>query len=256
MFEEMFIIKPLNPVFFISLLFVALFAFAFIRIFRKKDLEVRKKAVAVLYIIAFVLFILYKVFLYFDPDYSSIRLENGLGPFNWWDELPLNLCNINIMLIVVGVLTGSRLVLSMNFFTSLLGALLALLMPAIGFSGYSFFLPRMLGYYITHFLVLIEMPILSGLSIYRPKYRDLLPACLFISMMAALVTFLNLILRTAGLSPDVNYFYTVDPEGNPILELFHRWIPIPGFYMLPGVPILLGYMLLVTSVYRLFDKKD
>jgi uncharacterized membrane protein YwaF len=61
-----------------------------------------------------------------------------------------------MMLIPIAVATKSRPLMSFGFFMAPLGALMALLSPAVGFDGYSIWLPRMLGFYGTHFMIIIE----------------------------------------------------------------------------------------------------
>ena len=59
-----------------------------------------------------------------------------------------------MILIPIAVLTNRRPLMSFCFFVGPLGALMALVMPGTGFDGYSILLPRMLGYYGTHFMVI------------------------------------------------------------------------------------------------------
>ena len=58
----------------------------------------------------------------------------------------------------------------------------------------------------------------------------------------------NMLLRLTGLHPKANYFLTVETEGNPVMELFHSWLPLPFVYVLPCTGILGAYMALVTAV--------
>lgn len=97
--------------------------------------------------------------------------------------------------------------------------------------------------------------LLAGLDLYRPRFRDIPGTLLLLLVLTAVMTGLNLLIRGTGLSPTCNYFYTVDPAGNPLLELFRSWIPVPGLYLLPAVGIAVPFMLLVTAIFRAFDRK-
>lgn len=249
-------VKPFNPVFFALLALSALFCFLFIKANRKKSYEKRKKAVIIMYGIVFVLFMLYKLLLSQDTEYSELRIENGLAAFNWFGELPLNLCNLNIILTVIALLTDSRKILGVSFFSGFLGALAALLTPVIGFSGYSILLPRMLGYYITHLAVVLIMPILAGLDLYRPKYSDIIPVILSLFATTLVITGINLIIIKTGLNPLCNYFYTIFPNGISVLELLYKYIPVPWVYQLPLIVVVVPYMLLVTFLFNLPSKKN
>ena len=110
--------------------------------------EQRREAVLIaLCVVNIIGFFVYKGFLSGDAQFLQV---SGLDKFNWFNELPLQLCNINMFLIPIGVLTRRRSLLGFAFFVAPLGALLALVFPDPAFSGYSLWLPRMLGYYITH----------------------------------------------------------------------------------------------------------
>ncbi len=194
-------------------------------------------------------FVLYKVFMARDADYAVLTAE--MGGFNWWGELPLQLCNINMLMIPFAVLKKNRPVMSFCFFVAPLGALMALIMPANGFDGYPLLLPRMLGYYGTHFMILIEGLALAVFGLYRPRLRDFPGTILTILIVAFAAFLINLLLRWTGLHPKANYFYSVETEGNFLLEIFHRWIPAPFLYLIPSYVILLPYMLLVVAPFEL-----
>ena len=133
--------------------------------------------------------------------------------------------------------------------------MMALAMPGNGFDGYSLLLPRMLGYYGTHFMIVIEGLALVTFGLFRPKLRDLPRAILAVLILAFGVFLINLLLRWSGLHPKANYFFSVETEGNFLLELFHRWIPIPFLYLIPCTGILGAYMLAVTIPFELVDRK-
>ena len=93
------------------------------------------------------LFAGYKLPLSMDAAYVRAYYPNG---FNIFNELPLHLCNINLFLIPLGVWKRNRSIMGFSFFVAPLGALMALLFPEPLFSGFSLFLPRIFGYYVTH----------------------------------------------------------------------------------------------------------
>ena len=132
---------------------------------------------------------------------------------------------------------------------------MALLMPGNGFAGYSLLLPRMLGYYGTHFMIVIEGLALVCFGLYRPKFRDL-PRAILAALIITFCTFLiNLLLRWTGLHPKANYFFSVETDGNFLLDIFYSWIPVPFLYLIiPSVVILGTYMMLVTFPFELADR--
>lgn len=253
---DFFTVRVFNACYFLLFALAIILCIAMILVFRSKSRKAKKTAVFVLYAVTLVLFFAYKGLLLQDADYAAIREAAGAAACNFINELPLNLCNINLILILFGLALDSRVILSFNFFFGSLGALMALLMPTVGFEGYSLFLPRIAGYYITHFIILLQLPLLAGLDLYRPRFRDIPGTLLLLLVLTAVMTGLNLLIRGTGLSPTCNYFYTVDPTGNPLLELFRSWIPVPGLYLLPAVGIAVPFMLLVTALFRAFDRKN
>ena len=251
--SDFWIMKPLNPLFLaVFAAFLHLLVFASV-LLRGRSERTRRLVLIAACVVTLIGFVIYKYFLSLDSDYNVITA--GMGGFNWWGELPLQLCNINMLLIPIAVLKKSRPLMCFSFFLGPLGALMALLMPGNGFDGYSLLLPRMLGYYGTHFMVVIEGLALASFGLFRPRFRDLPKAALAVLGIAFAVFLFNLLLRWTGLHPKANYFFSVETEGNFLLELFHSWLPFPFLYLIPSFGILIPYMLLVTIPFELADRR-
>ncbi|MBQ6663850.1 MAG: YwaF family protein [Firmicutes bacterium] len=248
------IMVPGNSTFFLTFAFFILLLIVSGLLLRGKRERTKQIVLLIACVITFIGYWMYKYALSMDAEYAV--LHASMGGFNWWDELPLHLCNINMMLIPIAVLTKNRPLLSFCFLVGPLGALMAVAMPGVGFSGFPLFLPRILGYYGTHFMIIIEGLALAVFGLYRPRYRDLPGTVLAALALEFIVFLISLLLRTAGLSPHANYFFTIETEGNPLLEIFHSWIPYPFLYLLPCIPILLVYMLIVTTGFRLFGGRE
>ncbi len=245
--------KPFNTLFItVFLAFILLLIIASI-LLRGKSEQTKSMVLIVTSVITLIGFIFYKYFLSRDSDYNIITAD--MGGFNWWGELPLQLCNINMLLIPIAVWKKSRPLSCFCFFLGPLGALMALVMPGNGFDGYSLLLPRMLGYYGTHFMIVIEGLALLTFGLFRPKLRDLPRAILAAWVISFVVFLFNLFLRWSGLHPKANYFFSVETEGNFLLEFFHSWIPVPFLYLMPCLIILGVYMLVITVPFELFDRR-
>lgn len=183
----------------------------------------------IFYLFTLVWFCVYKYAISLDTGYYEMC---GYGEFTWLNELPLYPCNVVILLLPLAVATMNGALLSFVSFTAVFGPLSALLMPGTGLSGDSLFIPRIFGFYTTHFIALMACPLLASLGIYRPKIKDVLKSAGMLVLVCAAVTILNGIMRKTGINPAANYFYSWDPEGNFILELFHSWVPVPFFFSL------------------------
>lgn len=252
--SDLLIMKPFNPLFFVGIILFAALAFLLIKIYKDKNLTIRKRLIVVIYTITFIIFVVYKIYLSMDAEFSALRISAGYTAFNWFEELPLNLCNLNILLIIIAVLLDSRILLGFCFFFGSMGALCALMIPEAEFMGFSILLPRMMGFYLTHYLLLLQTPLLAGLKIFRPKYSDIKPT--FIALMVATMasTVLNLIFIKTSLGPSCNYFFSVDPGGIPPFEFFYKLIPIPGLYMVPIFSVFIPYMFILTGCFRISER--
>ncbi len=253
MTSDFWIIRPFNLAFFAvtaAFLLVLILATAIM----KNRSETAKRAVIVTAcVLTLIGFFVYKYYLSIDADFD--RITSDMGGFNWWGELPLQLCNINMILIPIAVLKKSRPLMSFAFFLGPLGALMAIVMPGNGFGGYSLLLPRMIGYYGTHFMIIIEALSLVTFGLYRPRFRDLPGTLLAILLIALAVFGFNMLLRWTGLHPKANYFFSVETEGNFLLEIFYKWLPYPFLYLLPCIGILLVYMTVITTCFAVSDRK-
>ncbi len=250
--NDLWIMRPFNTLFLVEFAAFILLLVAASILLRGKSERTRRAVLVAACAVTFVGYFIYKYMLSLDSDYNVITAN--MGGFNWWGELPLQLCNINMMLIPIAVLRKSRPLMCFGFFLAPLGALMALVMPGNGFDGYSLLLPRMLGYYGTHFMIVIEGLALVCFGLYRPRFRDL-PRALLAAFIISLCIFLvNMLLRWSGLHPKANYFFSVETEGNFLLDIFYGWIPYPFLYLLPCILILGGYMLLVTTPFALIDR--
>ncbi len=253
--ENFAIMEPFNLTFFIVTALFALILIGGTLVMRKKSDRAKRIVIASAAIVTLIGFIVYKYFLSLDAAYDKMTVVTT-GGFNWWGELPLHLCNINMLLIPVAVLLNLQLLMSFCFFVGSICAALAIIMPGLGFDHYSIFLPRMLGYFGTHFMVVIMAIAIVSFGLYRPKFKDLLKTCGVITLITFCVFLIDLLLIYTGLYPNANYFYAMRPIGNPLLELFHGWIPLPFLYLIPCLLILVPYMALVTTGFWLVDKKN
>ncbi|MBQ4424902.1 MAG: YwaF family protein [Lachnospiraceae bacterium] len=252
--SDFWIITPFNPLFIILFLFFLLLLAAAGLLLKNKSRKTRETVLVAACIVTLIGYLLYKHFLSLDSDYSLI-ITDYRGGFSWWGELPLQLCNINMIIIPIAVLRKSRPLMSFAFFMAPLGALMALVMPGNGFDGYSLFLPRIMGYYGTHFMIVIEGLALAVFGLYRPRFRDLPRTVVTIILVTFVVFLFNLLLRATGIYPKANYFFSMETEGNALLNIFYRLIPVPFLYLMPSILILAVYMPLVTLPFELAERR-
>ena len=251
--ESFWILRPFNTLFILVFAFFILLLVAASMLLRGKSERTKSRVLIGACIVTLIGFIAYKFFLGRDADYNVITAP--MGGFNWWGEFPLQLCNINMILIPIAVARKSRPLMAFAFFLGPLGALMALVMPGNGFNGYSLLLPRMLGYFGTHFMIVIEGLAIVTFGLYRPAFRDMPKTILTALVITFCIFLVNVLLRWSGLHPKANYFFAMETEGNFLLEIFHGWIPFPFLYLLPSVVILAVYMGLITAGFAIADRR-
>ena len=128
--NDFWIMRPFNTLFLIVFAaFLALLVIASLLLRVKSD-KAKTTVLVAACLVTFVGYFIYKYMLSLDADYNVITAN--MGGFNWWGELPLQLCNINMMLIPIAVLRRSRPLMCFGFFVAPLGALMALVMPGNG----------------------------------------------------------------------------------------------------------------------------
>lgn len=243
------IIRPFNAVHTGLFVFAAALILLLYFVLYRADENTRKWVMVSICAVNVAGFFLYKLALSHDAEFLSI---NGIERFNWWNELPLQLCNINMFLIPIGLLTKKRPILGFSFFVAPLGAVMALLFPEPAFDGFSLFLPRILGFYGTHIVIFICGISLATLGLYRPRLRDFPGIYLTLICLACGAHIVNLVLRHT-VCPFANYFFTY-PADISILRLFRSWIPVPLLYLAPGLVILGVYMLTVWLTLALPER--
>ncbi len=243
------IVKPFNAVFCVLILITFLSAWLIAK--STKNMPEKKKLILMLILCAvnFIIFVVYKLELSHDTDYYAL---SGIEK-NWLNELPLHLCNINMFLIPIGLLLKDKSLLGFSFYIAPLGAFMALVCPEREFIGYSLFMPRILGFHLTHMLLIVCGISIYTLGFYKPKVKD----CPGIIGSFLLVSFgvhiLNTLLRLT-VCKDANYFFTYGGNVNA-LDFFWKLIPVPYLYGIPAILILMAYMAIISLLFLAVDKR-
>lgn len=239
------IYKPFNTVFFGSIAAYSTILHFLLKFIKGKPLGVQRAFVCLFYIFSLFVFLAYKIAISKDTYYNNLL---GFDKFNWLNELPLNVCNIVLLFMPVGVFINSRILLSICFFASLILSPMALIMPRQGFAGYSVTTPRVLGYLLTHFMAISAGVMLIYFNIYLPVASDLLPSFIITALISFIIYLINKFFRKTGLNPKSNYFFSVDTEGIPAFEICYKLIPYEFLYTLP----VLAVYAILASVITIF----
>lgn len=248
-----FIMRPFNSTFWLCFIFFAMLLVFSTLILKNKDIKIRKTIFVSACILTLIGFFIYKYFLSIDAEYDKLR--SFIGGFNWFGELPLHMCNVNMILMPIAVLFDNKKLMIISFYLAPLGAFMALIMPGSGFINASIFEPRMIGYYGTHFMIMIEGIALVTYDFFKPTIKEIPRTIISTWFLTLGIHLINLAMRYSHLYDRANYFYTVETEQNFLLDIFYKFIPIPFLYLSPCVIILGIYMLIVTFPFDLSNNK-
>ena len=232
-------IKAFNGVYWLLIVLIVGGIIVIAKLFRNQSLSVRKKVMVWLCSVMIVLFFLYKIALSLDAEFLVL---NGIEKFDWWSELPWQLCNINMFLILYAVIFDKKSIMGFAFFVAPLGAFMAITFPEPAFTGSSIFLLRNLGFYITHGLIMVAGVSLCTLGFFnkvknRPKVMLILFSAL---IMHGLILFF---VRQSVPSPII---FILSRPISVFCKLFYSWLPVPFLYEIFGIVVLGVYALLVT----------
>ena len=165
--------------------------------------------------------------------------------------LPLHICSYNALLTPILVLTRNKFLGNLLPLFSV-GAAFALLFNSIQ-AEYSITTLVFLSYFLSHTFGTCLPFLMVSLGQVKISPKEILP-CLGGTLAIYTVShFLNLLiidhLNATGLSeyvPNINYMFSIYPQGNPMLEFFWSIIPHSYFYMLMVMPIVVVYFLLMN----------
>lgn len=168
--------------------------------------------------------------------------------------LPLHICSYNALLTPILVATKNKLLGNLLPLFSV-GAAIALLVNSIQ-AEYSIFSFVFLLYYLSHTFGACIPFLMFSLGHIKPETKYILP-CVGATLGIYTVShFANLainkylleanVLDSLGEVIQVNYMFSVHPQGNPLLLLFWEIIPHSYFYMFMVLPIAAAYFTLMN----------
>lgn len=181
--------------------------------------------------------------------FNLAYLSDPTVVFPLWRNLPLHLCTIVSFLLLPTVLTDSRRLKTLCFFPGAAAGFLAFFSAAPMYWGHPVWSLKTF-FFVAHGLNFVIPALFASLGVYRPTAKDAVRSLGYTVVLALVVLPVTLVLR-AWVDPRVNYMYVFDPEGAPILEVFHHLIPIPLVYELPLLAAVLPVLLLQVAIYRL-----
>ncbi len=215
---------------------------------RKKNDEQKRKAMLFIGCAIMVLFYVQRILMFRFDAFVSIY---GSG----WEHiltelLPFNLCYLSVIVMIIGAHLNNKYLLGFCFYISSMGAVLALVAPVGIFTDTNLLQPAVGMFYFLHILVAAAYWNIGFLGLVKPGKVMAITSPLLLNVISFLVHIVNWLGRSVGIDC-MNYFYTFDPEGSSMLELFWEWVPVPYLYLIvPGYVIFAGWSVLLTLLYR------
>ena len=139
------------------------------------------------------------------------------------DRLPIHICSLNSIVMPLGVFRRNKTLLNFMYAISLPGAAIAILMPAMSFYGFYYY---MSWHIITYFLDHANMVLVPILAIvcgrFRPEPKRLLRVAAYFFPYAAVIFVANRILNE-------NMLFLNWPDEGTIIAVFAQYLGNPGY---------------------------
>ena len=211
---------------------------------RNKTEKTKRIVLLCLAIVNALMYIAYKIVMAFTFDVFIIL-----------KELPLHLCNLNLILIPLAILTNNKLLMSYLYYVGLLAAFAGIMFFDSVFLGKNVFSFVVLIYFIYHAILLIFPLLFVSLKLFTPSLNYVWKALLVLVALAAIMHLVNLLFIHTGWCVEANYFYTMGMPDNPVLGMLMKFIPILFLYYLPIAPVLYGFDVLITLPQIIIEKR-
>ncbi|MBT2686698.1 TIGR02206 family membrane protein [Bacillus sp. ISL-47] len=158
-------------------------------------------------------------------------------------SLPLELCNIALILCIFLLVTRKKIYFELIFFIALLGATQAIITPALTY-GFPHF--RFIHFFYAHLMVVWVTLYFTWAKGYYPTFRSFMKLIVFINLLLPLVLFVNK--RAEG-----NYWFLRHKPKSP--SLFDVLGPYPWYiFSLEGVLIVIS--LIAWLILRKMEKSS
>lgn len=237
------IINSFNAAWFLMLAVQVVLIVAITLFCKGRSEEYKEKFFVGMFIFTMLYLVVYKIYLVEFSTYETC----------WLNELPLNLCQVAAILMYPAVKFKKNSLKCFCFFVGFLCTLMAMAMPVEGFYDIPLLSGDSIGFYGYHGLVFVMAVCLVTLKLCRPEAKYVLGAVGLIAVIALAVHGCNFLLRRTVFE-EANYFFTYDPENNPILNLLYGFIPVGYVYLLPLLPVLYPVLLGIAWVVRKLQK--
>ncbi len=180
------------------------------------------------------------------------------------EYLPLHLCSINAILLPIAILTKNKTVGNMLVLWCI-GALAAVMLNFYADEASDMYNPTFWFFYLPHVLE-FGIPIIAfKLGIIKLDYKTIPRTLILTAAIYTAIHFINLglieyvkaknLVDYAGNLLHINYMYSIQSEGFPLLSTFWQIIPHRYWYMFLVFPIIAVYLMIIYLPQIIRQKK-
>jgi len=156
-------------------------------------------------------------------------------------SMPLELCNIGLILCVILLFTRKKVVFELLFFIAILGVPQAIITPALTYDFPHF---RFFHFFYAHMMVVWVTLYFTWAKEYYPTFRTAIKLIVFINLLLPIILFVNK--KTDG-----NYWFLRHKPKNP--SLFDVLGPYP-WYIFSLESLLIAFSLIAWLIFRKWEK--
>ena len=241
------IMEPFNLTHVLTITILPVVLFLAVNLILKKKSESAKRNILLLIcLLNIILYIIYKIVYALNPDNEFDILLN----------LPLHVCNINLILLPLAVLLKNKALMAYQLYFGTVLAALALLTIDADFMSKPLFEFTCFIYFYYHSMLVILPFMLVKHKFFRPSFKNVWQPTVILIALTIMAHIINVIFRATGIAPEANYFFTYGLRGSFFTELYWKIIPYNFFYLLPSLLSFAPYIILITLPFYLSDRKQ
>ncbi|WP_413056008.1 TIGR02206 family membrane protein [Sporosarcina sp. 179-K 8C2 HS] len=177
-----------------------------------------------------------------EMTYHFWMIQNGIWKVG--RSLPLELCNIGLILCVMLLLTRKKIFFEILFFISLFGATQAILTPALTYNFPHF---RFFHFFYTHMMIVWVILFFMWAKGYYPNFMSVIKLIIFLNLLLPVILYMNK-------NNNGNYWYLRHKPDS--FSLFDLLGPYPWYiFTLEGLLLLLSFGVWLTIPKQSLPKR-
>ncbi|MCL2702106.1 MAG: YwaF family protein [Defluviitaleaceae bacterium] len=189
-------------------------------------------------------------------SYKIVQARDPAYDFDIFMNLPLHFCNINLILLPLAIFTRNKHLMAYQFYFGTVLAALALVTVDPAFRSRPLFEFTSIVYFYYHSMLAVIPVMLVRFKLYTPSFKVIWQPAAVLTALTFIIHVVNIVLRTSGIAPESNYFFTYGLKGDFFTELFWRILPYEFFFLLPSLLLFAPFIFITTLPFHLSKKQS